>query len=307
MEKKINLVEILRYCPSGMELDCSIFDNIEFDHVDNGDTMYQVICRVRCSGGGYNIHAFTMYGCYNLFEYSKCVIFPKGKTTWEGFTPPCKFKDGDVLSNGASISIYNGYKDRYHYGCYVAIGHRYHPDYFVDKENNNYVTKDDIRFATEEEKQRLFQEIKDNGYKWNAETKTLEKLIEPKFKIGDKIRHKLTNEIGVILYILSNGENGGQYDIALTNDIAKSIYIETQDEWELVPKKFDITTLKPFDRVLLQDCQGVWCPDLYGFYDTKRKAHSCVGIISVVCIPYEGNEHLLGTTDDCDEFYKTWE
>ena len=24
------------------------------------------------------------------------------------------------------------------------------------------------------------------------------------------------------------------------------------------------------------------------------------------CIPYEGNEHLLGTTNDCDEFYKTW-
>ena len=25
------------------------------------------------------------------------------------------------------------------------------------------------------------------------------------------------------------------------------------------------------------------------------------------CIPYEGNEHLLGTTDDCDDFYKNWE
>lgn len=25
------------------------------------------------------------------------------------------------------------------------------------------------------------------------------------------------------------------------------------------------------------------------------------------CIPYEDNEHLLGTTNDCDEYYKTWE
>lgn len=25
------------------------------------------------------------------------------------------------------------------------------------------------------------------------------------------------------------------------------------------------------------------------------------------CIPYEGNEHLSGTTDDCDDFYKNWE
>ena len=33
----------------------------------------------------------------------------------------------------------------------------------------------------EKEKQKLFQTIKDNGYKWNAKTKTLEKLIKPKF------------------------------------------------------------------------------------------------------------------------------
>lgn len=32
------------------------------------------------------------------------------------------------------------------------------------------------RFATEEEKQKLFDAIKVNGYKWNAETKTLEKI-----------------------------------------------------------------------------------------------------------------------------------
>lgn len=25
------------------------------------------------------------------------------------------------------------------------------------------------------------------------------------------------------------------------------------------------------------------------------------------CIHYEGNQHLLGTTDECDNYYKTWE
>ena len=38
-----------------------------------------------------------------------------------------------------------------------------------------------VRFATEEEKQKLFKAIKDNGYEWNAETKTLKKLVKPKF------------------------------------------------------------------------------------------------------------------------------
>ena len=25
------------------------------------------------------------------------------------------------------------------------------------------------------------------------------------------------------------------------------------------------------------------------------------------CIPFDGNEHLLGKTEDCDDFYKPWE
>ena len=49
---------------------------------------------------------------------------------------------------------------------------------FKDGDILSYQT---VRFATEEEKQKLFQAIKDNRYKWNAETKTLEKLVEPKF------------------------------------------------------------------------------------------------------------------------------
>ena len=57
----------------------------------------------------------------------------------------------------------------------------------VDLERGEYYVE---RFATEEEKEKLFQAIKENGYKWNAETKTLEKLSQPKFKVGDKIKHK---------------------------------------------------------------------------------------------------------------------
>ena len=37
---------------------------------------------------------------------SKCVIFPKGKTTWEGFVPPCKFKDGDILTTNLGSVFY---------------------------------------------------------------------------------------------------------------------------------------------------------------------------------------------------------
>ena len=30
-------------------------------------------------------------------------------------------------------------------------------------------------------------------------------------------------------------------------------------------------------------------------------------IDNVIVEAFEGNEHLLGKTDNCDDFYKTWE
>ena len=158
-------------------------------------------------------------------------------------------------------------------------------------------------FATEEEKQKLFDAIKDNGYKWNAETKTLEKLIEPKFKVGDKIKLKGGDEFGIItqvadcFYTIKNKNNTHCWPI------------KKQDDWELVPNKFDITTLKPFDKVLVRNRHdSVWAPAFWGYY-SKEYARSFVvagGNTFEQCIPYEGNEHLLNSNKDCDEFYRTW-
>lgn len=34
----------------------------------------------------------------------------------------------------------------------------------------------------------------------------------------------------------------------------------------------------------------------------------CVGMIGYECIPYnDETEHLVGTSDDCPDFYKWWE
>ena len=106
-----------------------------------------------------------------------------------------------------------------------------------------YGNDSSARFATEEEKQKLFQAIKDNGYRWNAETKTLEKLIEPKFKVGDRIKEKKAYISGIITDI-----SDGSYKVEYKDGGVAYVVIEFQDGWELVPNKFDITTLKPFDN-----------------------------------------------------------
>ena len=165
----------------------------------------------------------------------------------------------------------------------------------------------EVRLATEEEKQKLFDAIKANGYKWNAKTKTLEKLVEPKFKVGDRIKHIVGREeiatvVGVekLHYNLSSKVGTSSFSISL------------QHEWKLVPNKFDINILKPFDKVLVRDTNGqVWTADLFShIIDTNsnlRTTFACVGHYSNQCIPYEGNEYLLGTSNDCVNFYKTWE
>lgn len=53
---------------------------------------------------------------------------------------------------------------------------------------------------------------------------------------------------------------------------------------------------KPFDRVLVRDNDGdYWEPELYGYYEAKSDCHSCLAGTYAYCIPYEGNEDLLGT------------
>lgn len=56
--------------------------------------------------------------------------------------------------------------------------------------------------------------------------------------------------------------------------------------------------IKPFDKVLVRyDENDIWRANLYSHYDEKLQLHICNCSLWKCCIPYEGNEHLLGTTD----------
>lgn len=372
--KKINIAEMLHNYLEGMELDCVMYDNIVFAGIQDG--IYPIKIKIK------NTEKYlylTKYGCSSENENAKCVIFPKGKTTWEGFVPPCKFKVGDVVistSNNIHLischdknyggwesccsiiygkfdstktvhviptrlateeekeKLFQAIKDNgYHWNNetktleelpkfkdgdvvvaedsesqlfllkkYLNKDSSSHDGYCYfgwDFQNNTLFEKGNWRFdrlATKEEKEKLFQIIKDNGYRWDEKTKTLEKLSI--FKVGDKIRRKNnTTIIKTIGHIYSDGY--ALYDGHL-------LYFKEQDEWELVPNKFDIATLKPFDQVLVRDFDDeTWEINFFSrLLDNKH--FKCLDLSYVQCIPYEGNEHLLGTTDSCDDYFKTW-
>lgn len=260
MVNKINITKLLKDCPKGMELDSPLFDGLVLESVDDDDdddSEYPI--RVRTKEGV--IWSVTSYGCWFNIQSAKCVIFPKGKATWEGFVPPCNFNDGDLLyvKTNKGFEFVFAYRKTYNekYLCkYVSI---------VKQTGMLMVNLDavceinhieNIRFATDAEKEEFFSVCDKNGYKWDCENKKLEKNTD------------------------TEGQNSGQ--------------------------KFDIGTLKPFDKVLVRDGAGFWRPSLFGADMITGYRYLTSGGNYRECVPYEGNEHLVGTTKQCDDYYKTW-
>lgn len=297
MEQKINVAELLKDCPSGMELDCTICDNVYFDEV----TPHLIRCYIK-NGTENNTIYFHHDGAYMNITNAKCVIFPKGKTTWEEFQRP--FKDGDIVAANDStwIGITTG-----------GANHEFIPTYCVIKSDGEFEAYFDTketwffsRLATEEEKEKLFKVIKDNGYEWDPETKRLEKLVVPKFNVGDVIQDE--DAYKVTITEVNVEDKLYEYESTIAKGIGGIAFSE-QDNWKLVPNKFDITTLVPFEsRVLVRANNRKWVAAFYSHYDTNSSLHYCVvgGLWYEQCIPYKGNERLLNTTDDCIDFYKTW-
>ena len=84
------------------------------------------------------------------------------------------------------------------------------------------------------------------------------------------------------------------------------------ERFQYKPKveKFDINTLKPFDKVLVRDTyDGCWTCELFSHIDNSYKLFSiiCISAGYKYCIPYnDETKHLVGITDDCPEHYKWW-
>lgn len=64
--------------------------------------------------------------------------------------------------------------------------------------------------------------------------------------------------------------------------------------------------LKPYDKVLVRNADKChWQCELFSHNNNNKIfKYACTGGCYIYCIPYEGNEHLVGTTkspDDNDE------
>lgn len=131
----------------------------------------------------------------------------------------------------------------------------------------------------------------------------------PVYPIGLKVYIK-TVEDGLITYVTKDGRKEYNYD-------GECILFPSKDQrdwskfvrfWDKPKaKKFDMNTLQPFDKVLVRtELKGVWNIDLFSY--KKDPFAVCLDTAINDCIPYnEETKHLLGTNDDCPEYYKWWE
>lgn len=99
------------------------------------------------------------------------------------------FKDGDIMHSNMTgrVVIFKSYEDE---SCRVFCTY-----YNSANTSNNGWSADCFYHATEEEKQAFFDDLKAKGLRWNAETKTMEKIRE-RAKIGEK--YLTINEFGVV-------------------------------------------------------------------------------------------------------------
>lgn len=309
----MNIAEILKYCPKGTKLYSTVFGEVKFSEIYPDDRIVIIIKDNRK-------RVFHKNGFY--YDYGECVLFPsKDQRDWNKFRLPVK--KGDIMMSDNRAFIIS---DEYEITC-VGSFHKYicgiaDTGAFKVSQSNHHWTSNFYIPASEEAKKELFDKMAEAGYKWNADTLELEK-IEPKFKEGDVVIDNLGNlclvskvennnfvVVSTVLY--TNGflmvyYNGGDVkrDIMATtltsiedrnkffSALAREGYKYDKEQHLLIKQEF-----KPFDKVLARDNETEsWKADIYLKYLNDTCCYKCTRTNYAICIPYEGNEYLLDTTD----------
>ena len=306
MEEKINIAKILKDKPEGTKLWTDMFGSVTLYVVTDACDAFQVKHHNKEPW-------FDEDG--KLYKEGVLCIYPsKSMRDWEKFS----WKKGDVLiSDCGFMCIFKEWaSDDYtkFNGCYF--------DGMPNTETAKYSKVDNnIAYG-------YIRDIENRcGGKLNLETLEIEK--QTKFKDGDIV---CISGIGYLAYgIVKNIDNSSKkLEYYVLNDMSTLKFedwlsfedkhiqpiTETQqiilfDALEKEGKAWDSekkqvvdlkpnVELKPFDRVLVRNCKSEnWRANLFGYID-KDGFYCCVWANWAYCIPYIGNESLLGTTKDVE-------
>ena len=233
MENKINIAEILKDCPKGMELYSPIYGKVELLEVDsNSEYSIKTVTSIDrpCS--------FTPYGRFSEnYPSAECLLFPSREMRdWTKF-----FKRGDVVikNGGGMAAVFDGWANDTYTEFNTTV------NLYCDNNTGEEEVCDTLLFrkATEEECKQFIEKVE-----WALK---------------------------------------GKYN---------------PETLQVKPVK-PTCPFKPFDKVLVRDNdEQAWCANYFSHYkNAPDYFYVCINGIYHYCIPYEGNEHLLGTTDPYTE------
>lgn len=293
----MNIATILKDKPKNTKLYSPIFGDMYFSDVE--DDIIKVIHQGQ-------IVIFFGNGRYYNYPESEPLLFPsKEMRDWSKFA----WKKGDVLVNSSGFKLFF---DRWANDDYTR---------FFGKVN---LLEDSFSYETEK-------------YTLAAKDETIDtlKIENPEFKNGDIAFADYGNRQDVFIVSdktnLSEGYNSfisldlsgltlnmGYRTSFFKKDLCK-LRIATNSEkqqlfdalakegkaWDSEKKMIvDLKpkwTPKPFDKVLVRDSKSSkWRANLFS-HKNINEPYYCVYASWNYCIPYEGNEHLLGTTKDVED------
>ena len=318
METEINIVEILKDKPQGTKLYSLTY----------GDCFYQE------HTGDFGIECQSQNGVqFNLDEYGRyciegeCILFPsKEMQDWEKFA----WKRGDVLAGAFGVlCIFEKWAN----ADYTKFDSK-----FVTQKNRGttFEIEDWYKVTNKAVIKQYISDIEeDNGGKLNLESLEIEKA-QPEFKDGDIVFMKgikseyYANCIFILRSEYKDGDEIAFYYAFYNTDDKFTIaeYGNTRVHYSLRPatdsekqqlfdglakknKAWDAekkaivdlkpkVEFKPFDKVLVRDSKSDnWRANLFG-YIGKDGYYHCVYANWAYCIPYIGNESLLGTTNNVE-------
>ena len=329
MEKGINIAEILKDKPKGTKLYSSACGECKLEEVD--DKSFKI--------SFYNSKFGFMNGGEGhldkngkLYDDGECVVFPsKEMRDWSKFA----WKKGNVLvsNDGDRHIIFKGFSKNdyttFEGKHWISVSKKRHISCLNMQNTQDYHIEDDKDAA-----HNYINTIEKHlGGKLNRETLEIEKP-QPEFKDGDIVT--IMPHIGDKLIYLFKTEDDEKYyghayidgNIAIINEDSYcqkdfcTARLSTEEEkqylfdalakegkrWNAEKKIIEDAKkeyqFKPFEKVLVRDSKdSLWHIDLYEgmLGDDNEYNYSCMAAVWVYCIPYEGNEHLLGTTKDVEE------
>lgn len=322
METKINVATILKDKTQGTKLYDLLYNiNVELDTISTTDTETVVWCTNKTDNNTTCHRGYSEFGTVRGCPDGLRILLPsKEMRDWSKFA----WKKGDVLVNkdGDVYIIFERFSDDT-YCSFVG-------KYYLWKENNDTehfyknerLLTSDFQKAGKDAAQTYINTIQERlGGKLNRETLEVEKQYE--FMDGDIVvygksvaicrkiyKHTLCFYVSLNemygLFFDDEVESSEEYRFA-TEEEKQQLFDALAKEgkaWD-AEKKMIVNLkpkveLKPFDKVLVRDSKSdTWRANLFGYID-KDGYYRCVYANWVYCIPYIGNESLLGTTKDVE-------